>query len=224
MADPYCTAHLDLLHEKRILSSLHLLSFNDELFTYEQLSSLPSSCRDPIVCHHRRGHAIPMITPEMRSSLYHAAKGIQQDVGLTQFPSNREVDPLRSPVRIKWGRSGAQPLGDSMDLIASISQAQECQPGNHSRACGPSCVDFCCVSSFSPEVPHRQVRPVDRVRQTRVPDHECNHLLLDANCDHSARCRISSSRPPTVAESGANLANPVRLLGFHVVRIANGLQ
>ena len=56
--------------EKQItLPSLHLIGKKDEMFTWDQLRSIPAKCANPLIVLHGAGHAVPLVSAQIANAV-----------------------------------------------------------------------------------------------------------------------------------------------------------
>ena len=75
MAQRYLDAHPQLSTARVTVPSLHLLSFDDTLFSYAELSEVPRLCDGGNILLHAQGHAFPLFSPQMQRSLRGVVSG-----------------------------------------------------------------------------------------------------------------------------------------------------
>ena len=88
---PYVEANRELVEEALIVApSLHLLSRQDALFTFDQLAATQRACENPIVIEHSNGHAFPPMTARLQACLLSTMQDVERRADL----SDPQAGPL----------------------------------------------------------------------------------------------------------------------------------
>ena len=127
--------------------NLHFLGQQDELYSQEDLLSIPRSSKNAIVCYHDGGHVIPMLNDAFRSQVIVSIEGIRPRMW-SQMPDAGNASRQESPdPYLVLSRTRDLLRNPNIDLDSSLFAA------------GMTSLDYIQLTSLLSEICKREVSP-----------------------------------------------------------------